>query len=86
MVTGLEPGEHYVLGLAEHADGSGSVEPLAAFMTNPAGSAIVNATGVDPADRAGAAGQSMLVAAWHWAIAAGPKRHPGAGERSGMSG
>ncbi|MBR0897755.1 YncE family protein [Bradyrhizobium tropiciagri] len=44
-VTGLEPKQHYVLGLAQHADGGGMVEPLAAFMTNPAGSAIVNATG-----------------------------------------
>ncbi|QIG98358.1 MULTISPECIES: YncE family protein [unclassified Bradyrhizobium] len=44
-VTGLEPKQHYVLGLAERADGTGSVEPLAAFMTNPAGSAIVNVTG-----------------------------------------
>jgi YVTN family beta-propeller protein len=44
-VTGLEPKQKYVLGLAEHADGSGAVEPLAAFMTNPAGSAIVDATG-----------------------------------------
>jgi YVTN family beta-propeller protein len=44
-VTGLEPKEKYVLALAERADGSGAVEPLAAFMTNPAGSAIVNATG-----------------------------------------
>ncbi|MGY3696723.1 YVTN family beta-propeller protein [Bradyrhizobium sp. USDA 3240] len=44
-VTGLEPKQPYVLGLAEHADGTGSVQPLAAFMTNPAGSAIVNAAG-----------------------------------------
>ncbi|GKQ52072.1 YncE family protein [Bradyrhizobium sp. Ce-3] len=44
-VTGLEPKQHYVLALAERADGTGSVEPLAAFMTNPAGSAIVNTTG-----------------------------------------
>ncbi|MGF6311119.1 YVTN family beta-propeller protein [Bradyrhizobium sp. i1.8.4] len=44
-VTGLEPKQRYVLGLAEHADGTGSVQPLAAFMTNPAGSAIVNAAG-----------------------------------------
>jgi YVTN family beta-propeller protein len=44
-VTGLEPKQKYVLALADHADGSGSLEPLAAFMTNPAGSAIVNATG-----------------------------------------
>jgi len=44
-VTGLEPMQHYVLALAEKSDGTGTVEPLAAFMTNPAGSAIVNAVG-----------------------------------------
>ncbi|MCC8940700.1 YncE family protein [Bradyrhizobium sp. Arg68] len=44
-VTGLEPKQHYVLALADKADGSGGLEPLAAFMTNPAGSAIVNAAG-----------------------------------------
>ena len=44
-VTGLEPKQHYVLGLAERADGTGSVEPLAVFTTNPAGSAIVNVIG-----------------------------------------
>jgi YVTN family beta-propeller protein len=44
-VTGLEPKQRYVLALADGIDGTGSVEPLAAFMTNPAGAAIVNATG-----------------------------------------
>jgi YVTN family beta-propeller protein len=44
-VTGLEPKHKYVLALADRADGGGSLEPLAAFMTNPAGSAIVNAAG-----------------------------------------
>jgi len=44
-VTGLEPKQPYVLGLAYGRDGEGPLEPLAAFMTNPAGSAIVNATG-----------------------------------------
>ncbi|HLZ02475.1 MAG TPA: YncE family protein [Bradyrhizobium sp.] len=44
-VTGLEPKQKYVLALADRADGGGSLQPLAAFMTNPAGSAIVNATG-----------------------------------------
>jgi YVTN family beta-propeller protein len=44
-VTGLEPKQKYVLALADRVDGSGSLQPLAAFMTNPAGSAIVNATG-----------------------------------------
>ncbi|RQS65709.1 YncE family protein [Burkholderia sp. Bp8963] len=44
-VTGLQPKQPYVLGLAENPDGSGKVEALANFMTNPAGSAIVNALG-----------------------------------------
>jgi YVTN family beta-propeller protein len=44
-VIGLEPKQKYVLALADRVDGSGSLQPLAAFMTNPAGSAIVNATG-----------------------------------------
>jgi len=44
-VTGLEPKHSYVLALASRADGSGPVEPLASFMTNPAGAAIVNAVG-----------------------------------------
>ncbi len=44
-VTGLEPKQKYVLALAKHEDGSGPLQPLAAFMTNPAGSAIVNAAG-----------------------------------------
>lgn len=44
-VAGLEPRKPYVLGLAERADGSGAVEPLASFMTNPTGSAVVNAVG-----------------------------------------
>jgi YVTN family beta-propeller protein len=44
-VTGLEPKQSYVLALAHERHGEGPLEPLAAFMTNPAGSAIVNATG-----------------------------------------
>jgi len=44
-VTGLEPMRPYVLALASRADGSGAVEPLASFMSNPAGSAVVNAIG-----------------------------------------
>ena len=44
-VTGLEPKQPYVLALASSADGSGALEPLASFTTNPAGSAIVNAVG-----------------------------------------
>jgi YVTN family beta-propeller protein len=44
-VSGLEPRKPHVLALAQEADGSGALEPLAAFMTNPAGSAVVNALG-----------------------------------------
>src|SRR5258707_10474430 len=44
-VTGLEPKQPYILALTHERGGEGSLEPLAAFMTNPAGSAIVNATG-----------------------------------------
>ena len=44
-VTGLLPMRPYVLALAVKPDGSGAVELLAAFMTNSAGSAVVNAVG-----------------------------------------
>jgi len=44
-VTGLEPGKPYVLALANDPSGGGVLEPLQGFMTNPAGSAIVNAIG-----------------------------------------
>ncbi len=43
--TGLQPQQPYVLALSAQADGGGALQPLAAFMTNPAGSAIVNALG-----------------------------------------
>lgn len=44
-VTGLAPKKPHVLALASQPDGTGVIEPLSAFMTNPAGSAIVNAAG-----------------------------------------
>jgi hypothetical protein len=44
-VTGLEPKQPYVLALATQANGGGRIEPLGAFMTNPAGAAIVNVVG-----------------------------------------
>jgi YVTN family beta-propeller protein len=44
-VTGLEPRKPYVLALANESSGGGALEPLQAFMTNPAGSAIVNTVG-----------------------------------------
>jgi YVTN family beta-propeller protein len=73
-VTGLEPKQKYVLALADHADGSGSLQPLAAFMTNPAGSAIVNATGPirQIVDKSAKAEQRYLV------IAPGDATMPGA--------
>jgi YVTN family beta-propeller protein len=43
--TGLAPGKPYVLALSETKNGEGTLESLASFMTNPAGSAIVNAMG-----------------------------------------
>jgi DNA-binding beta-propeller fold protein YncE len=44
-VTGLEPGKPYLLALAAEPSGTGVVEPLQSFMTNPAGAAVVNAIG-----------------------------------------
>ncbi len=44
-VTGLQPKQPYVLALSHTRAGDDALEPLAAFMTNPAGSAIVNAVG-----------------------------------------
>ncbi|GAB3092654.1 YncE family protein [Lysobacter terrae] len=44
-VSGLEPKQPYVLALSANPDGSGALQPLAAFKTNPRGSAIVNAVG-----------------------------------------
>jgi hypothetical protein len=44
-VTGLLSKHHYQLVFVANADGSGPVQPLASFTTNPAGSAIVNAVG-----------------------------------------
>jgi YVTN family beta-propeller protein len=43
--VGLEPGKPYMLALTSNPDGSGEIEPLARFMTNPAGAQIVNAVG-----------------------------------------
>jgi len=72
-VTGLQPKQKYVLALAEHGDGSGPLQPLAAFMTNPAGSAIVNAVGPirQIVDQPAVAAKRYLV------IAAGDAAAPG---------
>jgi hypothetical protein len=44
-VTGLQPKQPYVLALSARPDGAGALQPLSGFVTNPAGSAIVNAIG-----------------------------------------
>jgi YVTN family beta-propeller protein len=44
-VTGLQPKQPYFLALSSRQDGGGMLEPIAAFTTNPAGSAIVNSIG-----------------------------------------
>ena len=44
-VSGLEPGQAYVLALAIEPSGAGDLQPLQAFKTNPAGAAVVNAIG-----------------------------------------
>lgn len=44
-VTGLSPKQPYVLALSDDAKGTGRLETLAGFMTNPAGAAIVDTIG-----------------------------------------
>ena len=43
-VTGLDPNHRYMLALSRDSSG-GALEPLAEFMTNAAGAAIVNTVG-----------------------------------------
>jgi YVTN family beta-propeller protein len=43
--SGLEPKTDYLLALSNNSDGSGTLDGLATFTTNPAGAAIVNAAG-----------------------------------------
>ncbi|GAB5097830.1 YncE family protein [Caballeronia sp. HLA56] len=67
-VTGLQPKKPYVIALSDHPDGSGELEPLANFMSNPAGSAIVNAIGqirqiVRPEAKSATSTQRYLVVA-----------------------
>jgi YVTN family beta-propeller protein len=44
-VTGLSPKQPFVLALSDNPKGTGRLETLAGFMTNPAGAAIVNTIG-----------------------------------------
>ena len=53
-VVGLKPATPYLLALSSDAEGTENIEPIARFMTNPAGGQIVDAVGpirqiVDPA-------------------------------------
>ena len=73
-VSGLEPKKPYVLALARRADGGGPLEPLSAFVTNPAGSAIVNAVGpIRQIVQSGADGERGYLV-----IAEGSAERPGA--------
>jgi YVTN family beta-propeller protein len=72
--TGLEPKKPYILALAHDQKGDGKLEPLAAFMTNPAGAAIVNAVGSIRQVVQGNAGESRR----YLVIAAGTSAMPGA--------
>ena len=44
-VTGLEPKKAYVLALADDREGHGTLEPIATFMSSPAGTAVANTIG-----------------------------------------
>jgi hypothetical protein len=44
-ITGLPPKQPFVLALSDDLKGTGHIEPLAGFMSNPAGAAIVNTIG-----------------------------------------
>jgi YVTN family beta-propeller protein len=76
-VTGLAPRQRYLLGLSDKPDGSGNVEPLAEFMTNGAGAAVVSALGqirqlVVPGMSTAGDRRRYLVIALHMAGKAGP--------------
>lgn len=64
-VTGVEPKKGYFLATSTKADGTGPLTPIAKFMSNPAGAAIVDAVGAlrTPLDASGADGRLYLVVA-----------------------
>ena len=72
--TGLQPKTPYILALADQPDGSGTLQPLASFATNPAGAAIVNAIG--PIRQIVEVKASTMRR--YLVIAAGSAGHPGA--------
>lgn len=72
-VTGLPPKQPFVLAFSDNPEGTGRLEALAGFMTNPAGAAIVDTVGPirQVMQGEGAAPKRYLV------IAAGTPAHPG---------
>ncbi len=74
-VTGLEPKQPYILALSSEKSGGGQLEPLASFMTNPAGSAIVNAIG--PIRQVVQAGAQSAQSRRYLVITAGAQGRPG---------
>jgi YVTN family beta-propeller protein len=74
-VAGLDPKKPYVLALADKPDGSGALQPIAKFMTNPAGSAVVGAIGPLRKAVQGGAADAMRR---YLVIAAGSPDQPGA--------
>ena len=52
-VSGLQPKQSYVLALAENPNGTGVLQPLQSFMTNPAGAAIECPSNIRLRHRAG---------------------------------
>lgn len=64
-VTGLDAKQPYFLATSPQADGSGVLTPIAKFMSNPAGAAIVDAVGAlrSALDGRASSGRSYLVVA-----------------------
>jgi YVTN family beta-propeller protein len=70
--TALQPKSEYVLALSPEPGGSGTIQPLASFKTNPSGAAIINAIGpIRQLVERGSTSRRYLV------IAAGTADHPG---------
>jgi YVTN family beta-propeller protein len=68
-VAGLEPAKPYVLALTSNPNGTGVIEPLAQFMTNPAGAQVVDAVGpirqiVDPQAQARDERRYLAILQW----------------------
>jgi YVTN family beta-propeller protein len=59
-VTGVEPKKGYFLATSMKADGSGALTPIAKFMSNPAGAAIVDAVGALRTPLIGTAAEGRL--------------------------